>query len=145
MAQTSSRPALNLPGKAVLTLEAARLAVAEAEEEAKKNGLRLSIAVVDDGGHLLHFARMDGVHAGTVDVAVAKARTAALFKKPTQVFADALKNGTQAMLSLPNMLLFPGGVPLFFKGECVGAIGVSGASPDMDAKVAEAGAAILAD
>lgn len=133
----------SLPNKRSLTLAVARQVVAAAEQEAMLNDLRLSIAVVDDAGLLLHFARMDGVHAGTCDVAVAKARTAALFRKPTKVFADALANGGQAILSLPNMLPFAGGIPLEVEAAVVGAIGVSGASPDLDAQVAAAGAAIF--
>lgn len=133
----------SLPSKPSLTLAAARQVVAAAEQEAVRNDLNLSIAVVDDAGLLLHFVRMDGVHAGTCDVAVAKGRTAALFRKPTKAFADALANGGQAIMSLPNMLPFAGGVPLVFNGVVVGAIGVSGASPDMDAQVASGGAAIL--
>ena len=133
----------SLPSKSSLTLAAARQVVAAAEQEAVRNDMNLSIAVVDDAGLLLHFVRMDGVHAGTCDVAVAKGRTAALFRKPTKVFADALANGGQAIMSLPNMLPFAGGVPLVFNGVIVGAIGVSGASPDMDAQVASAGAAII--
>jgi glc operon protein GlcG len=133
----------SLPGKPFLTLSAARQALEAAEQEALRLDLRLSIAVVDEAGLLLHFARMDGVHAGTCDVAIAKARTAALFRKPTKIFADALASGGQAILALPNMLPFAGGVPLSWEGAVVGAIGVSGASPDQDAQVAAAGAAIF--
>jgi glc operon protein GlcG len=133
----------SLPSKPSLTLAAARQAIAAAEQEALRLDLNLSIAVVDDGGSLLHFARMDGIHAGTGDVAIAKARTAALFRKPTEVFADALAGGGQGILSLPNMLPLAGGVPLAFEGAVIGAIGVSGASPALDAQVAAAGAAIF--
>lgn len=132
-----------LPYKPSLTLAAAKHVVTTAEQEAMRNDLRLSIAVVDDAGLLLHFARMDGVHAGTCEVAIAKGKTAALFRKPTKVFAEALANGSQSMLALPNMLPFAGGVPLFFDDAVVGAIGVSGASPDMDEYVANAGASVF--
>lgn len=133
----------SLPSKPSLTLAAARQVVAAAEQEAARNDLRLSIAVVDEAGLLLHFARMDGVHVGTCDVAVAKGKTAALFRKPTKVFAEALASGGQAVLALPNMLPFAGGIPLVYDGAVVGAIGVSGASPDMDAQVAAAGASVF--
>lgn len=132
-----------LPSKASLTLAAARQVVAAAENAAVGNDLRLSIAVVDDAGLLVHFVRMDGVHCGTVDVAIAKARTAALFRKPTQAFADALAGGVHAIATLPNMLPLPGGLPIEFEGAVVGAIGVSGASPDMDAKIGAAGIAAM--
>jgi len=132
-----------LPSKPVLTLEVARQMILEAEAEGQRNALSVTIAVVDDGGHLLHFSRMDGAHIGTVDVATAKARTAALFRKPTQNFAESLSNGVSGLLGLPNMLPFAGGVPIVLRGLSIGAIGVSGAAPDMDAKIAQAGASVI--
>lgn len=133
----------NLPRKPVLTLAVARQVVLAAEEEAVRNDLKLSIAVVDDSALPLHFVRMDGVHGGTCEVAASKARTAALFRKPTKLFAEAVASGSPSVLSLPNMLPFAGGVPLFYDGQLVGAIGVSGASPEMDEQVALAGASLF--
>lgn len=141
---TSSNP-LSLPSKANLTLDAARQIILVAQAEALRNQLHVTIAVVDDGGHLLHLSRMDGAHVGTVEVAIAKARTSAFFRKPTLAFADGLSGGASGILSLPNMLPLPGGVPLSFEDSIVGAIGVSGATSDMDAKVARAGADLLLD
>jgi uncharacterized protein GlcG (DUF336 family) len=140
---TASSEGLRLPTKRVLTLDAAMQVVAAARAEAIRRDLRLTIAVVDDGGHPLHLVRMDGVHAGTVDVAIAKARTAVLFKKPTQAFAESLAGGASAILALPGMLPLPGGIPLFQDGGLIGAIGVSGAAPDVDAAVAAAGADLI--
>src|SRR5690606_25013158 len=108
-----------LPVKPVLTLQAAQRIIARAEEEAARHDLRLSIAVVDDAGLLVGFARMDGVHSATIDVAIAKARTAALFRKPTEAFAEALAGGATGIAALPNMLPFPGGVPLLADGAVV--------------------------
>lgn len=133
-----------LPTKPSLTLAAARQIILEAEAEALRNQLRLTIAVLDDGGHLLHLSRMDGVHVGTVEVAIAKARASVFFRRPTQAFSDSLSGGASALLSLPNMLPLPGGIPLMVDNCVVGAIGVSGATPDMDAEIARIGASVLA-
>jgi glc operon protein GlcG len=142
MTDLSERPE-RVTMQPVLTLDTARSVLHAAEAETARRHLRLAFAVTDPSGDLIAFIRMDGIHAGTVEVAVAKARTAALFGKPTRTFADAIAGGATGILSLPNMVTLPGGVPLFWRGACVGAIGVSVASPDIDAAVAEAGAAQL--
>jgi glc operon protein GlcG len=101
-------------------------------------GVRVSFAVVDEGGHLLGFVRMDDVHTGTVDVAIAKARCAAGFRRPTRDLAQGLAAGNSALLVVPGCLPVPGGVPLKIGGAVVGAVGVSGAAPDVDDSIAEA-------
>ena len=131
-----------LPLRPVLTLEVARRMVSAAEAKARQEGLAVSIAVVDQGGHLVEFSRMDGLHVGTIDVATAKARAAALFKKPTTVFAEALEAGAKGLLALPGMLPMPGGVPVFCESVLVGAVGISGATPQQDAEMAGIAAAV---
>lgn len=105
---------------------------------AGKAGVRVSLAVTDDGGHLLGFLRMDGVHTATVDVANAKARCAAAFRKPTRLFAEQLAQGNMTLLTIPGLITLPGGLPLTLSDHVVGAVGVSGASPDVDEAIAAA-------
>jgi uncharacterized protein GlcG (DUF336 family) len=123
----------------VVSLEAAKTMVAAAEAEAKKHSWNLAIAIVDASGNLILFHRMDDVQIGSVDVAIAKARTAARFRRPTQAMADALKNGNQGVLSLPGVTAIPGGVPIAVDGKVIGAVGCSGMASDQDAVVAQAG------
>jgi uncharacterized protein GlcG (DUF336 family) len=128
-----------------LTLAACQAATAAALSEARRTGLAMTIAILDAGGQLVHLARMDGIHAGTVDVAIAKARCAVQFKRATKLFADAYANGATALPALPGVLPFEGGLPILVDGEIVGAIGASGAAPEQDGAVAQAGIdAILA-
>jgi uncharacterized protein GlcG (DUF336 family) len=134
-----------VPVKPAITLDMARRAVAGAEAAAAGRDLRVAIAVVDDGGHLVHFSRMDDIHAATADVAIAKARACAMFRKPTAVFAEGLQAGNQALMAIPHMMPLPGGVPLMVGKAMAGAIGVSGAAPVVDAEIAGIGAAILGD
>ncbi|RDJ19688.1 heme-binding protein [Bosea caraganae] len=128
------------PTKFALTQPHVRAALAAGEAAALAAAARVSIAVVDDGGHLLGFVRMDEVHTGTVEVALAKARSAAGFRKPTRDLAQSLAAGMTALLTLPGCLPIPGGVPLCVGGQVAGAIGVSGASPDTDDAIARAAA-----
>jgi uncharacterized protein GlcG (DUF336 family) len=101
------------------------------------------IAVVDDGGHLLLLERLDDTQVASVDVAIAKARTAAIFRRPSKVFEDQVKNGRVSALALPGAAALQGGVPLFYEGRVVGAIGVSGNTPQEDEDIAIAGAAVM--
>ena len=135
---------LPLSSKKILTLAAARAIGAAAEAEATGNRCSMCIAIVDDGGHLLHFSRMDGSGIGSIEVAIAKARSALLFRRPTKDFQDGLAGGSTALLALPTIVPFEGGVPLVHGGETVGAIGVSGGTPELDGRVGLAGAARLA-
>jgi len=123
----------------VVSLEAAKTMVAAAEAEAKKHSWTMAIAIVDASGTLILFHRMDDVQTGSVDVAMAKAKTAALFRRPTQALADALKNGNQGVLSLPGATAIAGGVPITVNGKVIGAVGCSGMASDQDAAVAQAG------
>ncbi len=127
-----------------ISLGCAQSIVAAAFAEAEKSDLRVSVAVVDDGGNLLTFARMDHIHIGTVEVSIAKARTALSFKRRTGELDKALTDGALGVLSIPGLLALDGGLPILNGTMVVGAIGVSGARPDQDAAIAAAGAAVAA-
>src|SRR5512138_1776683 len=134
-----------LPTKQVLTLDAAKRIAAAAEAEAKKRGATVVIAVVDDGGYLLVLERLDDTQVASVDVGIAKARTAAIFRRPSKVFEDQVKNGRVAALSLPGATPLQGGIPITVEGKVIGAIGASGNSPQEDEEIALAGAAVTAN
>jgi glc operon protein GlcG len=134
---------MQLGTKQVLTLEAAKAIAAAAHAEAKKNGWNMAICVVDDSGHLLYLERMDGTQLASVQVAQDKARTAALYKRPTKALEDAVAGGRTVLLKLAGATPLEGGLPLLAGAEVVGAIGVSGASAPQDGQVAAAGAAVL--
>ena len=133
-----------LPSKHVLTLEAARAVVAAAGAEAQKRGATVVIAVVDDGGHVILLERLDDTQVASVEVGIGKARTAAIFRRPSKVFEDQVRDGRVAALALPGATPLQGGVPLVAGGQVVGAIGVSGNTPQEDEEIAKAGAAALA-
>ena len=125
--------------KKSLSLEDARKAAAAAATEAKKNKWNMAIAVVDDGGQLIYFERIDETQVGSIDIAIGKARTAANFKRPTKALEDAINGGQHAILTFPNTLPREGGLPIFADGKCIGAIGVSGGKSSEDAQVGKAG------
>ena len=125
--------------KKSISLEDARKAAAAAATEAKKNKWTMAIAVVDDGGLLVYFERIDETQFGSIDIAIGKARTAASLKRPTKALEDALNKGQYAILAFPNILPREGGLPIFADGKVVGAIGVSGGTSTEDAQVANAG------
>jgi glc operon protein GlcG len=128
-----------------LTLEGARKVIAAAQAEAKsKNAPGGVIAVVDDGGNLMALERLDNTFAAGANISIGKARTAALFKKPTKVFEDIIKNGRTSMVALNDFTPLQGGVPIEFQGAVIGAVGVSGAaSAQQDEELAIAGANAL--
>jgi glc operon protein GlcG len=134
--------------KKSLTLEGAKKVIAAAAAEAKaKNAPGGVIAVVDDGGNLMALERLDGTFAAGATISIGKARTSALFKRPTKAFEDIIKNGRTAMVALPDALFTPlqGGVPIVSEGEIIGGVGVSGAaSAQQDEELAIAGANALA-
>ena len=127
--------------KKVLTLEAAEKVAAAAEAEAKKRNATVVIVVVDDGGYPLIVKRLDDTQVASVDVGIGKARTAAIFRRPSKDFEDQIKSGRVASLVLPGATPLQGGIPLAFNGKVVGAIGVSGNTPQEDEDIAKAGAA----
>jgi uncharacterized protein GlcG (DUF336 family) len=125
--------------KKSVSLEDARKAAAAAAVEAKKNKWNVSIAVVDDGGHLVYFERIDEASIASVDVAIGKARTAVAYKRPTKALEDAIAGGRNAVLALPGSMPLEGGLPIFVDGKVAGGIGVSGAKSSEDAQAAKAG------
>jgi glc operon protein GlcG len=130
-----------LPVKEVLTLDAAKKIASAAEAEAKKRGATVVIVVVDDGGHLLLLERLDDTQVASVEVGIGKARTAAIFRRPSKVFEDQVREGRVAALALPGATPLQGGVPIVHEGKVIGAIGVSGNTPQEDEDIAKAGAA----
>jgi glc operon protein GlcG len=133
-----------LPTKRVLTLEVARKVAQAAEQHARANGWNVCIAIVDDGGHLIFFQRMDGVQTGSVIVSQRKAQTAIGFKRPTKFFEEQVAGGRNALLGLPGAVPLEGGVPLVVEGQMIGAIGISGVTAQQDGQIAQAGADALA-
>ncbi len=134
--------AAQLADKKVVDLNGAKTIAAAGEAEAKQLKLNVVIAVVDDGGHLIYLQRADGTPTGSVDVAIGKARTAAAFKRPTKVLDD-MTTTRPAIATLPNTVLVEGGVPIMVGQQVAGAVGVSGASSQQDAQIAEAGISAL--
>jgi glc operon protein GlcG len=128
--------------KSCLSADEAQKMVAACKAEAEKNQWRVSIAVVDEAGLLMHLERMDGAVPQSPDVAIRKARTSALTRTSTKILEDVAKE-RPATLTFPDRLPVQGGVPLMYQGACVGAIGVSGAKSPEDEVVALAGAAVL--
>jgi glc operon protein GlcG len=141
---TRASSAAELPTKAVLTLEVAKRVGAAAEAEANKRGATVVIVVVDDGGSVLWLERLNDTQVASVDVGIGKARTAAIFRRPSKVFEDQIRDGRVAALALPGATPLQGGIPLTVGGHVVGAIGVSGNTPQEDEDIAKAGAAALA-
>lgn len=130
--------------KHVLELAEIKSIAAAAEAEALKNNWAVTIAIVDDGGHLLHLSRLDGAAAMSSHIAPAKAHTAALARKETKVYEDIINNGRTAFLSAPEIKgMLEGGVPIIKDGQCLGAVGVSGVKSVEDAQVARAGIAAI--
>jgi glc operon protein GlcG len=126
-----------------ITLETAKRVAASAAEVARKNNYRVAIAIVDTGGHLVYFERLDDTQTASVEVATAKARSANNFRRETKAFEMALATGRTAILGLPGAVPIEGGIPLVKDGRIIGAIGVSGVKSDQDGQVASAGARSL--
>ena len=135
MAQGKDRKAMDL--------DLAKRVVAAATTEAQRLGAPGSaIAVVDEGGHLVAFERLEGTFPAGATVSIGKARTAATFQRPTAVFEEAIKNGRISLTAVPEMVPLQGGVPIVVDGQVVGAVGVSGAaSAQQDEDIAKVAAA----
>lgn len=129
--------------KPVLELDDVDAMLVGARREAEKHGWKVSVAIVDDGGHPLALLRLDGAAPGSAYMATEKARTAALGRRESKVYEDMINEGRYAFLSAPLTATLEGAVPVIVDGECVGAIGVSGVKSDQDAQIAKAGAARL--
>lgn len=125
-----------------ISLDSARKAAAPALAEAAKNNWTVAVAIVGPAGTLIFYEKMDNTQLGSAEVAIDKARTAAMFKRPTKAFQDALAAGGDGLrvLGLKGVTPVEGGIPLVMDGKIVGAIGVSGATSAQDAQCAKAGA-----
>jgi uncharacterized protein GlcG (DUF336 family) len=128
-----------------ITVEMARKVAAPAVAEARRNGWTMAVAIVDTHGDLVYFERMDDTQVGSVDVAIAKARSAARFKRPTKAFQDAVAAGGEGLrvLALTGAVPVEGGLPLVSEGRIIGAIGMSGGTSAQDGQAAAAGTAVL--
>lgn len=122
-----------------LSLADAKTIVEAARAEAERNNWAVVIVIVDDGGHLVYFERMDGTQKASCVVAQEKARSAIMFKRPTVALEKVVADGRIAMTTLPNATMVEGGLPIVFKGAFVGAIGVSGVQSSQDGQIAKAG------
>jgi len=128
-----------------ITVDGAKKVAAPAIAEARKNQWSMAVAIVDISGDLVYFEKMDDTQAGSVDVSIAKARSAARFKRATKVFQDGVAAGGEGLriLALSGAVPIEGGVPLVVGGKIVGAIGVSGGTSQQDGVVAAAAVASL--
>ena len=129
-----------LPVKKIITLDVAKHAAEAAETEAKKRGSTVVIVIVDESGHLLVLNRLDDTQVASVEVGIGKARTAAIFRRPSRDFEEQIKNGRVAALALPGATPLQGGIPITLAGKVIGAIGVSGNTPQEDEEIAKIGA-----
>jgi glc operon protein GlcG len=132
-----------MKNKPTLTLEDLRSMAQAAEAEALANGWAVTIAIADDGGHLLWLQRLDGAAPLSAHIAPAKARTAALGRRETKVYEEMINQGRTSFLSAPLEGMLEGGVPILVDGQCIGAVGVSGVKSSEDAQIARAGIAAL--
>ena|SRR5690348_8009361 len=130
------------PYGAPISLENAKKAAAPALAEAEKNHWNMAVAIVDISGNLVYYEKMDNTQLGSANVAIDKARSAALFKRPTKAFQDAVAGGGEGLrvLQLRGATPLEGGIPLVMDGKIVGAIGVSGGAAPQDGQCAKAGA-----
>ncbi len=130
--------------KATLELDDVKRVAAAAEAEARAQGWAVTIAIADDGGHLLWLQRLDGAAPVSAQIAAAKAQTSALGRRESKIYEDMVNQGRNAFLSAPGLpTLLEGGVPIVVEGQCLGAVGVSGVKSSEDAQVARAGIAAL--
>ena len=134
---------VELPSKNVLNLAAIKTMVAAAEAEAKKRNVEVTICVVDDSGNLLFIQKADGVPFNTVEFAMRKARHAAAYRSPSRKGADAVKEGHNEVLVMPDFFPNQGGVPITVDGQTLGGISASGAKSEIDEAIAQAGADAL--
>ena len=133
-----------MKNKAVLDIADVKQIAAAAEAEALANNWAVTIAIVDDGGHLLWLQRLDGAAPISSHIAPAKAHTAALGRRESKVYEDVINQGRMSFLSAPTIQgMLEGGVPILKDGQCIGAVGVSGVKSSEDAQIAKAGIAAI--
>jgi len=131
-----------MKNKKCLTLADVRIIASGCEKEALRQNWAVAIAVVDDGGHLMWLQRLDGAVLTSSNIAIGKAHTSAMGRRPSKSYADRISNGEVVVLSMPGGLTFlEGGEPIVVDGEVVGAVGVSGVKSSDDAQIARAGIA----
>lgn len=128
-----------------IRLDAAKKAAAAAVAEAKKNNWNVAIAVVDNHGFLVYYEMLDDTQTASPNIAIEKARTAAMFRRPSKALEDAITGGRAAVLGLPGSTPIEGGLPIVAGGKIVGGIGVSGVTSQQDGQVAKAGVDALAN
>jgi uncharacterized protein GlcG (DUF336 family) len=126
-----------------ITLDDAKKAVAAAEAEARNNSWNVAIAVLDAGGHLIAFHRMDDTQIGSINIAIGKARTAVNFKRPTKAMEDIVAGGRMAFLAVEGITPVQGGLPVVVDGKVIGSVGVSGVQSSQDEQVAQAALNVL--
>ena len=136
---------MELPSQPVLTLELSKGIAEAAKSYAAERGWAIVLAIVDAGGHLVYFERMDGVAHGTVQVAILKAQSSAAFKSPSKKFENAVDDGLFGLVGLPGMAPYEGAVPIAHDGVTLGAIAVSGVTKEIDGEIAQAAADAVAD
>ena len=127
-----------MKNRPMLTLEDCRKITAAAEAEARKNNWNVCIAILDDGGHLLHLARMDGASPANARIAIEKGRTAAETRRSTAIWQERVAKRPE-LLMMPHVTPVQGGLPIVAEGTCVGAVGISGVQSHEDEQVAAAG------
>ena len=132
-----------LPMKKMLNLKTAKAIAAAAQKHAMANNWNVAIAILDDGGNLLYFQKMDGVQVGSIEVAQRKAISALKCKRPTKAISDGVAGGSTQLLGLTGAFPFEGGIPLKSGDQVVGSIGVSGVTAEQDGMIAAAGAKAL--
>lgn len=133
-----------MKNKAMLEIADVKLIAAAAEAEALKHNWAVTIAIVDDGGHLLWLQRLDGAAAISAHIAPAKAHTAAMGRRESKIYEDVINQGRMSFLSAPLLQgMLEGGVPILKDGQCLGAVGVSGVKSTEDAQIARAGMAAI--
>ena len=134
---------MSIFNKPILTLEDAKRIAAAAEVEAQKNGWKVVVAVVDDGGHLLYLQRGHETQCGSVETAIMKANAAVAFQRPTKASEDAVLSGRLIHLALPGVIPAEGGVPLVRDDIVIGGLGISGVRSVQDGQIANAGLKVL--
>ena len=139
--QAPASPPPNVPYGTSISADAAKKVAAAAIAEARKNNWAMAVAIVDTGGYLVYFERMPDTQLGSVEISIEKAKSAALFRRPTKAFQDTLAAGGEGLriLRLTGAIPVEGGIPLILDGKVIGAVGASGGSSDQDGRTAQAG------
>jgi len=138
-AAAQQRPDYGTP----ITIDQAKKVAAGVVAECMSNKWNVAVAITDTAGGLVYFERIENTQTASLDIAILKARAASTYRRPTRAWADAIKKGGPAVMTLPGVVASPGGVPIFVEGKVIGAVGVSGVTGDQDEQCAKAGVAGL--